>query len=87
VLRAQEGFLALQGQLTATEDKLEYARRYYNTSTRDYNTAVQSFPRKLIASPFGFRPIVFFQAEGSDKAVPVVDFTAATAPGAPPTHG
>jgi len=87
LLRAQEGFLALQEQLTATEDKLEYARRYYNTSARDYNTATQSFPRTLIASPFGFHPVVFFQADETDKDVPVVDFTAATAPGAPPTQG
>lgn len=87
MLRAQEGFLALQEQLAATEDKLEYARRYYNTSARDYNTATQSFPRTLIASPFGFHPVVFFQADETDKDVPVVDFTTATTPGAPPTQG
>lgn len=87
VLRAQEGFLALQEQLAATEDKLEYARRYYNTSARDFNTAMQSFPRTLIAAPFGFHPVTFFQADEADKNVPVVDFTAATTPAAPPTHG
>ncbi|MEY9934044.1 LemA protein [Catenulispora sp. GP43] len=87
MLRAQEGFLALQEQLAATEDKLEYARRYYNTSARDYNTATQSFPRTLIASPFGFHPVVFFQADETDKDVPVVDFTTATTAGAPPTQG
>jgi LemA protein len=86
-LRAQEGFLALQEQLAATEDKLEYARRYYNTSARDYDTAMQSFPRTLIASPFGFHPVIFFQADEADKDVPVVDFTAASTPGAPPTQG
>ena len=43
-LRAVESFLQLQETLTATEDKIEYARRYYNTSARDYNTALQSFP-------------------------------------------
>ena len=50
-LRAVESFLQLQETLTATEDKIEYARRYYNTSARDYNIALQSFPRNLIAGP------------------------------------
>jgi LemA protein len=72
VLRASENFLTLQEQLTATEDKLEYARRYYNTSVRDYDTALQSFPRTLIAGPFGFRKVEFFDADPADQAVPIV---------------
>jgi LemA protein len=78
VLRAQEGFLALQEELTATEDKLEYARRYYNTSARDYNTAIQSFPWSLLAGPFGFTAFGYFQADQADQAVPCVDFAAPT---------
>jgi LemA protein len=74
VLRAQEGFLALQEQLTASEDKVEYARRYYNTSVRDYNTAMQTFPRTLIAGPFGFHSCAFFQTDEADWATSVVDF-------------
>src|SRR5277367_4867924 len=54
-LRAVESFLQLQEALTSTEDKLEYARRYYNTSARDYDIKLQTFPRNLIAGPFGFR--------------------------------
>jgi LemA protein len=73
VLRASENFLALQEQLTATEDKLEYARRYYNTSVRDYDTAIQSFPRTLIAGPCGFHKVEFFDTVPTDQAVPVVD--------------
>jgi LemA protein len=74
-LRAVESFTALQEQLTATEDKLEYARRYYNTSARDYDTAIQTFPRSLIAGPFGFTAVAFFEVEdAADRAVPVVDF-------------
>ncbi len=46
-LRAVESFLQLQETLTATEDKIEYARRYYNTSARDYNIALQTFPRNF----------------------------------------
>lgn len=73
-LRAQEGFLALQEQLAATEDKLEYARRYYNGSARDYNTAVQSLPRSLLAGPLGFHTVEFFQTAEADRETPVVDF-------------
>ena len=74
-LRAVESFVQLQEQLTATEDKIEYARRYYNTSVRDYNIAIQTFPRNLLAGTFGFRAAAFFQADEEDRAVPEVDFT------------
>jgi LemA protein len=73
-LRAVESFTQLQEQLTATEDKLEYARRYYNTSARDYNIALQTFPRSLLAGPFGFHPAAFFQAEAAERATPEVRF-------------
>jgi len=86
-LRAVESFLQLQETLTATEDKIEYARRYYNTSARDYNTALQTFPRNLIAGPFGFKAVAFFAADADDRAVPQVSFpgSAAGAAGAPPS--
>ena len=95
-LRAVESFLQLQETLTATEDKIEYARRYYNTSARDYNIALQTFPRNLIAGPFGFRAVAFFAADEEDRAVPQVNFSgsgpAATGPGPsgppwPPARG
>jgi len=73
-LRAVESFLQLQETLTATEDKIEYARRYYNTSARDYNIAIQSFPRNAIAGPFGFKAVAFFAADDADRAVPQVSF-------------
>jgi LemA protein len=76
VLRAEEGFLALQEQLTATEDKLEYARRYYNTSTRDYNSAVQSFPRSLLAKTFRFPTFAYFQADPAERGTPTVEISA-----------
>ncbi len=74
-LRAVESFLQLQETLTATEDKVEYARRYYNTSARDYNIALQSFPRNVIAGPFGFKAVAFFGADEEDRAVPQVSFS------------
>ena len=80
-LRAVESFLQLQEQLTATEDKLEYARRYYNTSARDYNISLQTFPRNLLASAFGFRAVAFFEAGDDDREVPRVDFSVPTADG------
>ena len=89
-LRAVESFLQLQETLTATEDKLEYARRYYNTSTRDYNIALQTFPRNLIAEPFHFKALAFFAADEEDRAVPQVTFPApvssvtSPAPSGPP---
>jgi LemA protein len=79
-LRAVESFLQLQETLTATEDKIEYARRYYNTSARDYNIALQTFPRNMIAGPFGFTAVAFFAANEEDRAVPEVSFPGATGP-------
>ena len=81
-LRAVESFTQLQETLTATEDKIEYARRYYNTSARDYNIALQSFPRNVIAGPFGFRAVGFFATDEGDRAVPQVSF-----PGVSPGAG
>ena len=73
-LRAVESFLQLQETLTATEDKIEYARRYYNTSARDYNIALQTFPRNLIAGPFGFKARGVLRGRRGDRAVPQVSF-------------
>src|SRR5271155_2984939 len=73
-LRAVESFIQLQETLTATEDKIEFARRYYNTSARDYNIALQSFPRNLIAGMFNFKAVAFFGADDADRAVPQVSF-------------
>jgi LemA protein len=79
-LRAVESFVQLQETLTATEDKIEYARRYYNTSARDYNIALQSFPRNLIAGSFGFTAVAFFATDEAERAVPEVSFPGATGP-------
>jgi len=80
-LRAVENFLQLQETLTATEDKIEYARRYYNTSARDYNIALQTFPRNMIAGPFGFRAVAFFATDEEERAAPQVSI-AGSGPGA-----
>jgi LemA protein len=90
-LRAVESFVQLQETLTATEDKIEYARRYYNTSARDYNTALQSFPRNLIAGTFHFTAVAFYEADATDRSVPTVSFpgsdAASATSGPPPASG
>jgi LemA protein len=73
-LKAVDTFLRLQEELTATEDKIGFARQYYNTSVRDYNTAIQTVPRNIIASMFGFRPAEYFEAEDDARSVPKVEF-------------
>ena len=53
-LKANQNFLALQAELSNTEDRLQTARRFYNSNVRDYNRRVQSFPSNVIARSFGF---------------------------------
>ena len=72
-LKASENFLRLQEDLTDTEDKISAARRYYNATVMQFNTAVQSIPSVFVARPLGFREREFFSAEG-DTAVPEVSF-------------
>lgn len=79
-LRAVESFTQLQEQLTATEDKLEFARRYYNGSVLDYNSAIQTFPRNLLAGTLGFHVAAFFAADEADRAVPEVSFAGTAVP-------
>ena len=84
-LRAVESFLQLQEALTSTEDKIEYARRYYNTSARDYDIKLQTFPHNLIAGPFGFKAVAFFAADDDDRSVPQLDFSTSGAGAPSPT--
>ena len=71
-LKANQNFLELQRELSDTENKIQAARRFYNTNVRDLNTAVESFPSKLIASWFNFAKREFFDLEeGSPAEEPV----------------
>src|SRR2546427_5576913 len=56
ILRASESILALQEELSSTENRIAFARQFYNDSVMEYNTARSTFPRNLVAGPFGFRP-------------------------------
>lgn len=73
-LKANQNFLDLQAQLEGTENRIKIARNSFNEVTREYNTAIRSFPKNMIASMFGFEKMPFFEsAEGADKA-PEVKF-------------
>src|SRR6202140_3542914 len=85
-LKAIAAFTNLQEQLTATEDKIEFSRRFYNGNVRDYNIKLQTLPTSLIAGALGFKPFAFFQADEADRAVPQVNFGPSSASG-PPTLG
>lgn len=62
-LKAGENFRKLMGQLVAIEDDLQYARRYYNGSVRDFRNLAESFPSNLIAGVFGFQAGAFFEVD------------------------
>src|SRR5437870_7170835 len=74
-LQAVQEFKDLSSNLTATEDTLQYARRYYNAQVRDYNTAIASFPGLVLAPLMGFTPYQFFEMEApADRGLPQVTF-------------
>src|ERR1700730_8520221 len=73
-LKAIAAFTNLQETLTATEDKIEFSRRFYNGNVRDYNIKLQTLPTSLIAGVLGFKAFGFFQADDGDRAVPQVNF-------------
>lgn len=74
-LKANENFLNLQNQLVETENYLQFARRYYNGSVRDYNTMVESVPSNIVASLFRFTQRDFFQRSSDEAAnVPLAKF-------------
>src|SRR3954463_15918915 len=65
-LKANQNFLNLQEELTATEDKVAYARQFYNDSVLTYNTRIQQFPTVVLAGMFNFDKRDFFDAEPGD---------------------
>jgi LemA protein len=73
-LKANQNFLELQEELSATEGRVAYARQFYNDSVLSYNTAIQKFPASLIANRMGFRPREYFEAEEGARQAPTVEF-------------
>jgi LemA protein len=72
-LKANENVMQLQEELTTTENQIGFARQHYNSTVRDFNTSIQTFPSVLIAGMFGFRARDYFQIEEADAAVPTVN--------------
>ena len=62
-LKASDNFAQLQRDLVDVEDRLQTARQEYNETIREFNTQIENFPDLLLARPFGFRPLEFFQAQ------------------------
>lgn len=74
-LKANENFMSLQKDLKDIEDKISYARQFYNDSVMTYNNKVQMFPTNIIANVFNFKESKFFEIENAkDKETPKVSF-------------
>jgi LemA protein len=74
-LKANQNFLELQRELTATEDRLQAARRFYNTQVEALNTKIQSLPSRIVAGMGNFKEREFFELEDrADAEVPSVAF-------------
>ena len=73
-LKANQSFLALQEELTSSEDRVAYARQYYNDSVNTYNTKIETFPAVFIARAAGFGERQYFQAEGDARGPVSVTF-------------
>ena len=70
-LKANENFLAMQEELTSTENKIAYSRQFYNDAVQMYNTQVLSFPKNIIAGMFGFTQRNFFEVLNDNEKEPV----------------
>ena len=72
-LKANQNVLQLQEELTTTENQIGFSRQHYNSTVREMNTSVQTFPNVLVAGMFGFREREYFQIEEADAEVPTVN--------------
>ncbi len=74
-LKANQNVLALQEQLTTTENQISFSRQHYNATVLDYNNSIQTVPAVVIAGPMGFTKREFFDAEPEAAEVPDVDLS------------
>ena len=77
-LRANENFLALQRELSDIEEKIAFARQFYNRNVMDFNTRIQVVPNVMIANMFNFERFEFFEAEETAREDVQVSFTSST---------
>jgi LemA protein len=82
-LKANQNFLALQQELTSTEDRIASSRRYYNALVRDLNTKVESVPSNVVANIAGVKRAEYFEAPATEAVVPDVSFGGGGAVGGP----
>ena len=73
-LKANQNFLALQEELTATEGRVSYARQFYNDATLGYNNKLQQFPTVIFANMLKFEKREYFEADAAAREVPKVQF-------------
>ena len=73
-LKANTNFVDLQNTLKETEDKIAFARQFYNDTVLKYKNKLEMFPTNIIAGIFGFKPELFFEASEAEKEVPKVQF-------------
>jgi len=73
-LKANQGFVSLQEELSNTESRIAYARQFYGDAVLSYNTAIQKFPASLVASSFKFTEREYFEAEDAARTTPEVKF-------------
>ena len=73
-LKANQNFLQLQEELTSTEDRIAYARQFYNDSVLNYNNKIQTFPRNVIANSFSFQKREFFEVAPEETGPVKVQF-------------
>ena len=75
-LKANQNFMALQQELTNTEDKISYSRQFYNDIVTKYNTELEVFPSNIVASMFKFKPETLFEVDNEEARKNVkVDFS------------
>ena len=74
-LKAQEGFVNLQKELSDTEDKVSYSRQFYNAVVRDYNSKLVVVPSSFVANAFGFKAEPFFEAKPEEREAVKVQFS------------
>lgn len=73
-LKANTNFMDLQGQLKGLEDKIAYARQFYNDAVLTYKNKLEMFPSNLVAGMFHFKPAEFFEATATERETPKVQF-------------
>jgi LemA protein len=86
-LKANENFLALQSELSNTEDRIQTSRRFYNANVREFNRRVQSFPSSIIAGMFHFQTAEFFEIPESIRQAGPPQVSFATGPASPDGPG